>query len=800
MQLYIETNKTILSSICSVYKTEKFLKQTGNFSDIDLFIDKIFGAILLNLNSIKALATNKDAVLQIEADNNKHTFYFVFSDNMQAVTFVKYSGLQQFVRSNDKSLSEILRSDQFSVSVNLSSIQINKIDLIKQYRLSNSPKITFPLLNEKQKSVVAIEDENVLVQGVAGSGKTNLCVDKIIFAACRSYRGKILYTTYSRGLLIDTQTKVKLIENNLKAFADSYKNNNVIFVDSKHKKAIENKLGIYFAEDDNKSIIDKINSIIKILSTNIDYMLLEDIYTVNGGSDNIISGENWFTKIFINELKNHQLLNKLRQTSNLSYEVIYKEIYGVIMGCYNENDEYMLPLNEYIEKRSDSFNKSECEIIYWLAKDYLSYLTKTNSVDNNLICRQLLAKINQLSKYTLTIIDEAQDMTQLNLFFFKCISTKMFCVGDALQMINPSYFSFAYLKRLMYEKDISTVAQLNSNYRSTKAIAALIEKLGLLNIKLFGTHSFILNTTGVESDTPTGLVYLNDSNFIRQLESNIFNNYTIIVASAEQKEKLRKTLKKQEILTVSEIKGLERNVVILYNVLSSNAIKFEQLSRITINRKKSDENSVYRYYFNLFYVGVSRGKSHIFVVEDQKVEFFNELFSDNFDNLTTPKAMAVLTSTSDKTEAEQDQLLQRIDEFIKLGQYDNARFAANSIINEKEKIREINKISIYETYVSKADYRSAGIALWEAGMPDEAKTQFVISKDEQLIKLIDACLSTNSDQLNIDIVEFLPEVMSNKTAYDFIIGVINKDYNNLTANNKEIKAKLSKINSSVKRN
>lgn len=35
----------------------------------------------------------------------------------------------------------------------------------------------------------------------------------------------------------------------------------------------------------------------------------------------------------------------------------------------------------------------------------------------------------------------------------------MFCVGDALQMINPSYFSFAYLKKLMYDEDLTSVAE-----------------------------------------------------------------------------------------------------------------------------------------------------------------------------------------------------------------------------------------------------------------------------------------------------------------------------------------------------
>ena len=54
-----------------------------------------------------------------------------------------------------------------------------------------------------------------LFAGHYGSGKTNICIDKIIFTACRNYSGKTLYTTFSRGLLIDTKLKVEEILENV---------------------------------------------------------------------------------------------------------------------------------------------------------------------------------------------------------------------------------------------------------------------------------------------------------------------------------------------------------------------------------------------------------------------------------------------------------------------------------------------------------------------------------------------------------------------------------------------------------
>ena len=66
------------------------------------------------------------------------------------------------------------------------------------------------------------EDANMLVQGIAGSGKTNVCVEKVVYCACRDYRGKVLYTTFSRGLLAETRDRVELFLKNIEDFTKAY--------------------------------------------------------------------------------------------------------------------------------------------------------------------------------------------------------------------------------------------------------------------------------------------------------------------------------------------------------------------------------------------------------------------------------------------------------------------------------------------------------------------------------------------------------------------------------------------------
>ncbi|MFW5780479.1 MAG: UvrD-helicase domain-containing protein, partial [Bacillota bacterium] len=617
IKINIDTQKSILSSRGQIYKSEKFIKKTRFFSCVDIFIEKLAGGLILNMDKvmdyIKDDYTSDMDCFKITTSDKVHTFYIkvgaqITSDlAKEDIIFYNYTDAQNLKRRNDQRLILILNSQKsFEITLQSYKDMVNKNHFQKLYSLSREDGVNFPLLNYEQRKMVNTEDQNVLVQGVAGSGKTNICISKIIFAATRGYKGKVLYTTYSRGLLVDTHNKVLTFRQNLIDFTKDFEERRVIFNDKNHKKAIENKLGIYFTVDEKDKIISQIKRIINFINQNTEYLLIEDLFKQHIKKDIKIVDEKYFISKYVKNIKNHQLAGKLDKIKNLSLEVIYKEIYGMILGCYDpENPMEIMSLSDYIEYRKDSFSKKESEIIYSIALDYKKHLKERNLWDNNSMAKALISRAKDIKKYSLAIIDEVQDMTQVSLSLMKAISIKMFCVGDALQMINPTYFSFAYLKRLLYQKDIVTVAELSNNYRNTKKIVEIIDRLGELNIKQFGTHSFVIKGNSVDNDINTAAIYVKDNDFIDTVSKQNFDNFTVLVASQKQKEKLRTVLKKQEILTVSEIKGLERDTVILYNILSDNMDKWQRLKKTLINRKTADENSVYRYYFNLFYVGVS---------------------------------------------------------------------------------------------------------------------------------------------------------------------------------------------------
>lgn len=788
LQLVVDTSKTILSSKSLFYKTENFINQTKYIANVDFFLSKLCETLLLNLSKVEnGFGFTLDNVGCFEAvvPDKGVSILFRFgcqinsSLNKYDIVLINYSSNVE--SNNAEQISfDFSKNKKINVVLNSTKHLINQQDFNKLYVISNVSGVNLPKLTAEQKDIVETIDKNVLVQGVAGSGKTNICIDKIIFTACKNYSGKTLYTTFSRGLLSDIKLKIELYKQDLKSILNAHKNDELIFLDGNHKKALENKLGIYFFNDDDNEIFLKIASVLDYLDNKVEYCLIEDLYNKKFNVNLNFVNESYFVNSYIKNLSNHQIEKALNRVSKLSNEIIYKEIFGFIFGFYNlEEKPSIMLLNNYVLARQNSFSKQECEAIHQIAVDYKKHLEKHGLIDNNLASRQLIEKLKTF-EYSLTIIDEVQDFTQVNLCLFKKLSLKLFCVGDALQMINPSYFNFGYLKNLLFEKDLTEVKELKHNYRNSAKIEEIVDALSLINKQEFGTHNFVLKGQSVDNGLKTTAVFVNDSNFINQIKSGGFDNCTFVVSNLKQKQELKKVLTSQEVLTVSEIKGLERNTVIAFNILTSNADKWELLNRNKVNHKLADENSVFRYYYNLFYVGLTRAKQNIFVVEEQIVNQFANFFKDNFENSNSRTAIQLLGKVASKIEFSQQELVDRVNEFIKLEQFDNARFATTKVKEEALRVNLINTINIYENYIHFGKYREAGIKFWECGLLKQAKEQFLLSGDTALVELIDSCEKNNGKNLNIDIVNYFCDVEGNKMAQSFILDTLKKDVRMLT--------------------
>ncbi|MBQ7352176.1 MAG: UvrD-helicase domain-containing protein [Clostridia bacterium] len=787
-RIEIDTRQVVLSCKSLFYKTDNFIKQTRYVSDIDILLSVICQSILLNIKDIIAL--NETGLFSVATMDNRFCFVFSIGKylkndlNEWDIVFLGFE--TKDVLNNNQRIDEYVKlNSKIMIEVSGKSGNVQEISLSKLYLVSNISNVNLPRLNKEQKDIVEIVDKNVLVQGVAGSGKTNICIDKIIFTACKNFSGRTLYSTFSRGLLVDTKLKVEKYKKDLEFVLNAYKLGNIVFLDDDHKKALENRLGIYFFSNDDNDIFGKIRKVLDYLENKVDYLLIEDIYRKYCGDGEFV-GQEYFINKYSSSLANYNIKNAFSKLSKYSKEIIYKEIFGMVLGYFNDKSLEMIPQGEYVSSRENSFSKEECLAIYQIAKDYLLHCQKNNLKDNNIAAKELLVLLDDDFKYSLSIIDEVQDYTQVGLNLFKKLSLKLFCVGDALQMINPSYFSFGYLKNLLYNRDITDVKELKYNYRNGAKIVRIIDSLGEVNKAEFGTHNFVLNSKVVDDGAQTRAIYFCGGGFAKEIARGKLDNFTFVVSSNKAKSELQKIIKNQEVLTISEIKGLERPTIIAYNILSDNADKWKHLEVKKVNHKQADENSVYRYYYNLFYVGVTRARQNIFVVEDKEVSQFVQFFKANFEKRDLAGAVKTLTKIVGSVEFSQNEILDRVNEFIKLGQYDNARFLANKISDENLRIDTFRTIEVNETLISRGQYREAGIRFWEYGLLEKAKEQFLISGDEILIDLLDKCSKKNSADLSIDIVDFFEDVKDNKIAQEFIIETIKKDVDALNLSFRKI--------------
>lgn len=775
-----DTKKIALSSLRSVYKTEGFISLTRKIIAIDAFISRVAESIFREKISFDK------GCFTAQTQDGRYTLFFRQKDGDKRlsdgdIVFYKFLSADPAEGGTDRRLNEYISShSKIEFVLRNTDDIVTEEDLTRLYLVSGSNGIVnFPFLNETQRKIVETEDANMLVQGVAGSGKTNVCVEKIVYCACRNYRGAVLYTTFSRGLLSETRERVELFSKNIDGFIEAYESGNVIFLDKDHKRAVENKLGILFSVDEDGEIISSLKRVAAFLKEKVDYLLIEDIYAQAFDAKRV-AGESVFLKEYLGSGKNYRLSGSLEKIKHISSEIIYKEIYGMIFGKYElDAPRDMMERKEYIEARKDSFTPRECDVIYSIAVDYFEFLKKRGYTDNNLMSRDILSKVSA-PKYSVGVIDEVQDFTQVNLCLMKKLCRKMFCVGDALQMINPSYFNFGYLKRLMYG-DVTGVNQLKHNYRSTQRIEKIAQKLGEMNMQKFGTHSFVLKGESVASPLPSAAVLVKDKSFVYSLGEKRFENVTVVVASHKKKEELRKVLGKTEILTVAEAKGLERNTVILADVLSDNADKWRYLHNMSLNRKTADENSVFRYYFNLFYVGISRAKQYLFVAEYDYPETFNGLFNECFEKKNKESALAYLKDIAGRIEIDDEEFIERIQKFCSLEQYENARNTADRLSSDETRKKQLVYISVHEQYLRYGKIRDAGIEYWRQGMDAEAREMFTRSGDEQLFPLMDAC-AKGGGALDPEIVKFYPLVEDNDVAKQIIIDTLNSDCSEIAAN------------------
>lgn len=302
---------------------------------------------------------------------------------------------------------------------------------------------------------------------------------------------------------------------------------------------------------------------------------------------------------------------------------IYFEIMGILKGLMfdkkpdNWNRDLtkkLIPFDEYtsLNKSYSLLSFEEKEFIYRIAEKYEEWKSENDLYDMNDLA---VRSINSNIKYDFLVVDEIQDFTEVEIYFMASLiknPVNILLAGDIHQMINFNSFSFERLRNYYFTKNIrNQEVILSKNYRNSKDIVELAnfltdlrkEYIGNLGVKDY-KENFIVDKGKITLMKP-------DYELLKNIQKDV--KFAILVSSKEEKYNLdRFSDVHMRVFSIDEIKGLEYDNVICLNLATTNLFAWKKIFNGEVKRDQR-----YRKYFNLFYVGITRCKKNLIIMEDK---------------------------------------------------------------------------------------------------------------------------------------------------------------------------------------
>lgn len=493
-------------------------------------------------------------------------------------------------------------------------------------------------------------------------------------------------------------------------------------------------------------------------------------------------------------------------------EQYFEEFRGVICGVYNKK---YLELDQYLDEdlgvKNSLFNEKDREEVYPKFIQYLEYLKKNNLYDSNIICSELLGKVNK--EYNYIFIDEIQDLTSIQTHFIReSLHEKMahnfIMSGDAHQIVYNNFFSFTKLGVMLYETqsdkgvsyDESIIKILKTNYRNSKCITEVANKILKIKQLRFGAIDSVSNHLIETSSLEDGEIHLYKStpSNIKIIKDNIKDDVksVVIVLNEEMKIQAREHFDAALLLTVQEVKGLEYEEVILYNFISNerkifNDICTHQQTKTETNYKtpkkdlsqKDVENKlgdggikdntnkdleILKIYINSLYVSLTRAMLTVHILESDSNHKMLELLELEEEGSVK---VDIKTSTNEEWEKERQRQL-------KAGNVEQAR-----LIEEKRKKDTFQKTEIIVKKKVVKQHIQKKKVLVSIDYEDEKAKFFSIETPNKIDKAKYFKLAKNENDIHS--IQKLADDLSFKNAIEYL----KKHYQNLfneSVSNKDI--------------
>lgn len=485
-------------------------------------------------------------------------------------------------------------------------------------------KIIVNTIQAEQNAIIRnVEDKNLIVQGIAGSGKTSVALHRIAFLLYKIknltsdkvliFAPNHIFSEYISNVLPELgeeNTKETTFSDFLEAYIKEYKNieSFTSFIERYYKKEepytdliklkqsneiipviekyIQNytKKARFTSEIFNRELyvpLEKLNYYLNERYSSIP--LLERIDEIS-----LKIAEQEFRN---NKSKARQIRKWLRERLNISIDM--KEIYKNFFRSKEFIDIYGHELPEsYINRLDEKDISYEDACLFVYMKSLLMFL------GNDYLIEQ-------------TIVDEAQDYSILEYMLLKKIlkRSKFTILGDINQTINP-YYEYKSLNELksVFTDSVNYI-ELNKTYRSSPEIIEHANKILGLNL-----------VSAIRRNTSIPVKFRYEDNLKEQLIKDIENlkkdnkSIAIITKTDTEAATIYKLLKKdmnELTLIANNSKAFSRELVVIPSYMAK-GLEYDA----TIVYTEKDNQFTYKERY-LYYVACTRSQHHL-IIYNQK--------------------------------------------------------------------------------------------------------------------------------------------------------------------------------------
>lgn len=481
-------------------------------------------------------------------------------------------------------------------------------DLLQEVLAGTSSEKMRNIVNTIQTEQNAIirntKDKTLIVQGIAGSGKTSVALHRIAFLLYRIrnltsndiliFAPNNVFSEYISNVLPELgeeNTKETTFQDFLITYIDEYKSIESFpnFIERYYKYEETNIDLVKFKQSD--EIIELIENYSKRITE--EAMFIDNIYTK----------ELWYSKEDLNQmLKNRfdklplferidTMAEKISEQNFNGNKTKMKSVRAMLYKILNIKKDFKEIYKNFF-KSSEFINNFKGSVNHYLNNAEIRYEDACLFV----YLKGLLNGFWYNTDIKQTIIDEAQDYSKLQYILIKKIlrKSKFTILGDINQTINP-YYKYKSLESLkeVFDKNVNYL-ELLKTYRSSPEIIEHTNKI--LNLEF---------VSAIRKENNVPVLFRNEDNDLKEQLIQDINNLTktsssvaIITKDDEESAKLFKLLNQEYpkmMHITNDSRKFKKGLIVMPSYMSK-GLEFDSAIVYTGKNNKYKENEKYLYY------------------------------------------------------------------------------------------------------------------------------------------------------------------------------------------------------------